>query len=136
MFKIGDKIRLKKYPGVEGRYSGVLTVSDVTPSGNITIKEFEIPEHTFSYAEFEPIDLQDLMKETNSVDHPNHYNSGKIEVIDFIEEQKLGFCLGNVVKYISRAAHKGKYLEDLKKAKWYLEREISREEKEINSASV
>ena len=60
------------------------------------------------------------------VNNPSHYNSGKIEVIDFIEDQNLGFCLGNVVKYISRAGKKdsSKIVEDLEKAKWYLEREI------------
>lgn len=60
------------------------------------------------------------------VENPSHYNSGKIEIIDFIEDQKLGFCLGNVIKYISRAGKKdsSKIIEDLEKAKWYLEREI------------
>ena len=60
----------------------------------------------------------------SNVDHPAHYNTGKFEVIDVIEDWKLNFNLGNVVKYISRADHKGKALEDLKKAAWYLQREI------------
>jgi len=59
-----------------------------------------------------------------SVDHPAHYNTGRFETIDVIEDWGLGFNLGNAVKYISRAAHKGKRLEDLKKAAWYLQREI------------
>jgi hypothetical protein len=59
-----------------------------------------------------------------SVNHPSHYNKGRYEVIDVIEDWKLGFNLGNTVKYISRADHKGKAIEDLKKAQWYLEREI------------
>jgi len=63
-------------------------------------------------------------KET--INHPSHYNSGKIEVIDYIEDQKLGFHLGNAVKYICRAEHKGKKIEDLKKAIWHLEREIKK----------
>lgn len=42
----------------------------------------------------------------NAVTHPSHYTSGKIEVIDFITDQQLDFCLGNVVKYISRAGKK------------------------------
>lgn len=61
----------------------------------------------------------------NSINHPAHYNTGKIEVIDFIEDQKLGFNLGNAVKYISRSAHKGTELDDLRKARWYLDREIA-----------
>ena len=56
----------------------------------------------------------------NPVEHPNHYNVGKIEVIDFIHDQKLGFDLGNAIKYICRAEHKGKPVEDLKKASYYL----------------
>lgn len=71
------------------------------------------------------------------VNHPNHYNKGGIEAIDVIEAWGLGFCLGNTVKYISRAGEKAetgmtieeKTLEDLKKASWYLTREIAHLEK-------
>lgn len=55
------------------------------------------------------------------VDHPKHYNTGKIEVIDFIEDQKLNFALGNAVKYICRAGKKYDAKQDLKKAVWYIE---------------
>ena len=58
------------------------------------------------------------------VNHPSHYNSGKFETIDVIEDWRLGFNLGNAVKYISRCEHKHSKLEDLRKAAWYLEREI------------
>ncbi len=58
------------------------------------------------------------------VNHPSHYTQGGIETIDFIEAKKLNYNLGNVVKYITRADHKGNRIEDLQKAKWYLEREI------------
>lgn len=67
--------------------------------------------------------------ERSAIDHPKHYNVGDIEVIDAIEAWKLGFNLGNVVKYVARADYKSKPLEDLKKAKWYLEREIERRSK-------
>ena len=63
------------------------------------------------------------------INHPSHYTHGDIEPIDAIEAWGLGFCLGNVVKYVARAGHKGDRLEDLKKARWYLEREIKRGEK-------
>ena len=66
----------------------------------------------------------------SNVDHPNHYNQGSIEVIDFIEDWDLNFNLGNAVKYISRAPYKGKQLEDLQKAAWYIDREIKRITKE------
>lgn len=58
------------------------------------------------------------------INHPSHYTRGKIEVIDFIEDQQLPYHLGNVIKYIARAGHKGDKLEDLKKARWYLDRYI------------
>lgn len=68
----------------------------------------------------------------DAVNHPSHYTDGKIEVIDYIEDKGLGYHLGNAVKYISRAGKKdpAKYIEDLKKAVWYLNREIEREEAE------
>jgi len=60
------------------------------------------------------------------VNHPLHYKSGGIETIDFIESKGLNYRLGNVVKYITRADHKGNRMEDLKKALWYLQREIDK----------
>ncbi len=63
------------------------------------------------------------------VNHPAHYTFGKIEPIDAIEDWGLGFHLGSVVAYIARAKHKGAELQDLKKARWFLDREIARLEK-------
>ena len=60
----------------------------------------------------------------DAVNHPAHYKVGGIETIDFIEAKKLNYRLGNVVKYLTRADHKGNKIEDLRKAQWYLEREI------------
>lgn len=61
-----------------------------------------------------------------TVNHPDHYNSKGIEAIDVIRAFDLSFSLGNVIKYVLRAGRKNKdtYLEDLKKAKWYLDDEI------------
>ena len=66
------------------------------------------------------------------VNHPAHYTDGGIETIDFIEAKRLGYHLGNVVKYICRAGKKGTNmgLQDLQKARWYLDRAI--EKNEIN----
>ena len=61
------------------------------------------------------------------VNHPPHYKAGGIETIDFIEAKRLGYHLGNVVKYISRAQHKGG-MQDLLKAQWYLNRAIEKGE--------
>ena len=71
-------------------------------------------------------------EQKEQVNHPSHYNIGKIEVADAIHDWKLDFFRGNVVKYVVRAGHKdqSKELEDLKKAKWYLEYSIAMLEKE------
>lgn len=71
-----------------------------------------------------------MAKKHDIINRPAHYTHGEIETIDAIEAWRLGFHLGNVVKYIARADHKGKRLEDLKKARWYLDREIERMERE------
>ncbi len=62
------------------------------------------------------------------INHPPHYNSGKIECIEFIEDQGFGagFCVGNAIKYIARAGRKNPAheVEDLEKAIWYLKRHV------------
>lgn len=58
------------------------------------------------------------------VNRPAHYTTGKIEVLDFIQDQKFGYLDGQVIKYVSRYRHKGRPVEDLEKAKFYLERLI------------
>ena len=71
----------------------------------------------------DPVDTPDM------VNHPPHYKVGGIEVIDFIEAKQLGYNLGNVVKYVSRSGKKGTdAIQDLQKARWYLERAIQRAE--------
>jgi hypothetical protein len=64
-----------------------------------------------------------------AVNHPPHYNTGKIEVIDAIDDWGLDFNAGNVVKYVARHQHKADPVEDLKKARWYLDRLIERIER-------
>ena len=86
----------------------------------------EIYEDAPSYAQEQLVDLE--RRET--VNHPSYYKTGGIEAIDVIEAWDLDFCLGNTVKYISRAGRKSdKVLEDLQKAAWYLNREIERRKK-------
>ena len=64
--------------------------------------------------------------EYDAVHRPSHYADTKIEVIDYIEDKKFGYHLGNAIKYISRAGKKdpSKETEDLRKAVWYIERYI------------
>ena len=74
------------------------------------------------------------MAKFDNVNHPAHYNAGKIEVIDIQEDQLTseeyrGYIKGQVIKYITRERHKNG-LEDLKKARWYLDRLIKKMEKE------
>lgn len=85
----------------------------------------------------------EMLKESNKtfddVQSPQHYTETKIEVIDYIEDKNLGFCLGNVIKYVSRAGRKHsvgktdkeKEIQDLKKARWYLDRRIKELEEEL-----
>lgn len=66
------------------------------------------------------------------INHPPHYTFGTIEVIDVLEDWKLNYHLGNVVKYVARAEHKGNTLDDLMKARWYLDRYIRKLQDKAN----
>ncbi len=68
---------------------------------------------------------------SEKIDHPSHYAYGTIEAIEVIDDWKLGFSLGNAVKYICRAGHKegNSAVQDLRKASWYINHEIERLEK-------
>jgi len=67
--------------------------------------------------------------EQDPINHPAHYKGNGIESIEVIEAFELGFNLGNVVKYVLRAGKKGSPIEDLRKARWYLDREIEKRTK-------
>ena len=73
--------------------------------------------------------------EKEQVNHPSHYQQG-IEPIELIESWDLNFNLGNVIKYTLRAPYKENMIQDLEKAKWYLEREIIRLKKEETKAAL
>lgn len=79
----------------------------------------------------DPYGARKVLKEIldrEMVNHPDHYQGNKFEVIDVIEDYNLGFHLGNAVKYILRAGKKDARKQDLKKALWYIQREIDRED--------
>ena len=109
--------RWPKYcPECLPKYSKVPKKKEVDVTlANMVAKTLEEPE----------IKTVELPKKEDIINHPSHYTRGKIEVIDFIEDQQLPYHLGNVIKYIARAGHKGDKLEDLKKARWYLDRYIN-----------
>lgn len=98
--------------------------------------KFEEPEDTHEPdLAYEPMDM--LPDEPDTVNHPNHYTTGKFEVIEMIEEVTkgyedpfVGYTIGNVQKYIARAPHKGKLIEDLEKARKYLDFALDYLEKE------
>lgn len=76
--------------------------------------------------DWDEADPENEENKNDPVNHPSYYTDGKIEVIDYIKDKGLGFCLGNAVKYISRAGKKDpeKEIEDLWKAAWYIIRRI------------
>ena len=86
-----------------------------------------------------PEDTLEPKKQFDDVQNPQHYADSNIEVIDYIEDKNLGFCLGNAIKYISRAgkkhsvgkSDKEKTIQDLNKAIWYLNRRIKEIEEEL-----
>lgn len=125
-YNVGDEIRFN------GTVYKIINVVD----GNYVIRDeisrldFNIPCQTIDIHAIAIKKPVEKPKES-AVNHPSYYQ-GKIEVIDFIEDKGLGFNLGNCVKYISRChlKHKDNPVEDLKKARWYLDREISRSERD------
>lgn len=132
-FKVGDKVRLKR-TDFAGRLAAgpVLSVNDrylvfETPFGDYTAC-VEGVQHAEG--------ANEVPKPEDTVNHPNHYTAGTLETIDAIEAMvgqagwspATGYRLGNVLKYLWRHAHKGG-LESLKKARWYLDREIAAVEK-------
>ena len=75
-------------------------------------------------------DNDKLKKQDDIIEHPAHYTQG-IECMDYIESHKLNYARGNIIKYVTRAGLKdaSKEVEDLEKARWYLDREIERVKK-------
>lgn len=81
-----------------------------------------VPE--LSIAAFIQKHALDITGARDKINHPSHYNQGKYEVIDVIEDWKLNFTLGCVIKYLARASYKEEEVQDLQKARWYLNYEI------------
>lgn len=96
--------------------------------------EIIFAESDLIFVEHQHIEHQNVDKmkveQDNVISHPSHYTQG-IECMDYIESHKFNYARGNVIKYVTRAGLKdeSKEIEDLKKARWYLDREISRLEK-------
>jgi len=77
--------------------------------------------------------IEETKKGFDSIKHPKHYVSHPSGVEAIQIEEHFNFCLGNVIKYVFRCDLKGNPIEDLKKAQWYLDREIKRREREATA---
>ena len=127
-FKIGDEVIMNDNADKKYRYTTKGFKGIVTEINNKTVVLDDI-----WVVDIDDCDLygelkSDTKKSDDSVNHPSHYTDGKIECIDAIEssmskEAFMGYCKGNVIKYIWRYEHKGE-LESLEKAMWYLNKLI------------
>lgn len=86
--------------------------------------------HQITLDEYAECSLEKSKVKEDAVNHPKHYTSGKYEVIDVIYDMNLPYPLDNVIKYVARHRLKGKPLEDLRKAKFYLDWYINKLEEE------
>ena len=120
----------------------IMENSSEPDSEGAAVEKSSEPEHISCseeapHREAEVANHREAVDHREAVNHPAHYNIGGIEAIDVIEAWDLNFCLGNVLKYIARAGHKtftdAGILEDLKKARWYLDREICSREKRFGA---
>jgi hypothetical protein len=95
----------------------------VSTSNNSVEKEMELAYQAGKGRIRNP-QIEMIEPASDPVNHPAHYKVGGIETIDFIEAKRLNYNMGNAVKYITRADHKGSRKQDLEKAIWYLKREL------------
>ncbi|MFG3582584.1 DUF3310 domain-containing protein [Streptomyces sp. NPDC047990] len=126
IFSLGDKVKVSNPKGKAGyiwadREGEIIEVADTNYPYPYEVQFGPGNTLCFSAEELSPIAEA---PESDPVNHPSHYTwlPNGIEVIDITKH--FSFTLGNALKYIMRAGHKGNTLEDLKKAVWYLEHEI------------
>ena len=124
MYKVKAKAKVKKTRKVTKKLGRPRKVSEASANLVKLMEEYKAKKAGGKQP------LQTVMRinftdKPDPVNHPAHYKVGGIETIDFIEAKKLNYNIGNVVKYLTRADHKGNKLEDLRKAQWYLTREIN-----------
>lgn len=139
--KIGSLVRHTNgtIPELCGAEGYVVGISGYVVTVKLT-KEPEENPYNYTVGELKTLhlpNLTDISQKLDTVAHPAHYGGDTTyEAIKVIEAWGLGFRLGNTVKYISRAGkkHTGKRLEDLKKARWYLDRDINAIEAESSTS--
>jgi DNA-binding CsgD family transcriptional regulator len=126
MYKAKAKAKVKKHRKVAKKLGRPRKVTEASENLKKLVDEYKQAK-AVKKDDWKKISLTNPntpIQKADPVNHPAHYKVGGIETIDFIEAKKLGYNLGNVVKYITRSDHKGNRLQDLRKAQWYLEREI------------
>lgn len=146
-FKIGDRVRcINASHNSTFVFGNIYTISALDSAKYVMLTyehpDFWIPTYNFEPEKMrskEPEQLElfphhmSLLEEVeaevkDNINHPDHYTVGKIEVFDFIKAWELSFAEGNVVKYVVRAPYKNRQVEDLKKARWYLDQLIKEAE--------
>lgn len=116
-------------------YGKIYDVVGFDSDGDVFIIDDNNEKGLYYLRTFKIVDgsLEDVINNSaiknEKVNHPSHYNKG-IETIDYIESWEMSFNIGNAIKYTTRSGYKENALEDLLKAKWYIEREIDRLKKE------
>jgi hypothetical protein len=131
MWTAKKKAKVKRALAKKAKWAKLMTTTSSIPLVKDTttgVTPERIAELTYAVtmakARARQTQIEMFEPKADPVNHPAHYKVGGIETIDFIEAKKLGYNLGNVVKYITRADHKGNRKQDLEKALWYLNREI------------
>jgi hypothetical protein len=104
-----------------------MSINDATP------EQWDKASHSAALLSYKNMAEKEASKIDEMVEEPPHYNMGSIQCIDAIEESMgstafEGYLKGNVLKYLWRYTYKKKALEDLKKAKWYLDKLIEQKE--------
>ena len=125
-FKIGDEVIMNEKKKKKYRYTTKGFKGIVTEINNKTVVLDDIWVVDIDDCDLYGEPKSDTKKGDDSVNHPSHYTDGKIECIDAIEssmskEAFIGYCKGNIIKYVWRYEHKGG-VESLKKAKWYIDK--------------
>lgn len=124
-FKIGDVVKLINDQSCSsnkiGDIGNIIDIDNDIYKVEVTTNKWN--NRNWSYE----VDLELYEEPKEVINHPKHYNGDSLyETIKVIDAWQLNFNLGNCIKYISRADKKDSIIQDLKKAKWYLEREITK----------
>ncbi|WP_244881332.1 DUF3310 domain-containing protein [Brochothrix thermosphacta] len=144
-FKVGDKVEITGKFNMEGVIAHIWNKDIAIDCGYIKVtcpptclklvEETPVPKEQIIPLT-NPKKTYNLIKQTDTVNSPSHYNQTKIEAIDIIEDVTAGYQsnvkyhIGNAIKYLIRAPFKNNTVEDLKKSVWYIQRAIEKLEGE------